>query len=66
MNSELKTALAVFENKLIDAWVYDTQLSFEDYPSSKKLDRAREKFTIADTARAELIAKIEELSNVSV
>jgi hypothetical protein len=64
MNEELKSLLAIYENKLIHAWVYDTELGFKDYPSGLQTSRAREKFTLADEAKANLIAKIEELTCV--
>lgn len=65
MNEELKKLLTIYENKLISAWVYDTEIGFMNYPSGLHTSRAQEKFTLADEAKANLVAKIEELTNAN-
>ena len=63
MNDKLKYALVRFENKLASLWQLDGQmLECEDdnraYGYEKRWKRVQAE---ADEARAELIAKIEEL-----
>lgn len=65
MNDELKYALVKFENKLASLWQLDGQLQECDdddrawrYEKRQRIVQAE-----ADEARAELIAKIEELTN---
>ena len=62
MNEEIKNLIRVFENKVISAWVYDTELSFKDYPSGLQFNKAKAKYAEADEARANLYAAIEKLS----
>lgn len=62
MNEEIKKLIAVFENKVISAWVYDTELSYKDYPSGLQINKAKAKFAEAAEARENLYAAIEKLS----
>lgn len=65
MNDELKFLLIKFENKLAALWQLEGQLNeCEDEDRAWRYEK-RQRIVQAecDTARAELIAKIEELTN---
>lgn len=65
MKDELKYALVKFENKLASLWQLDGQLNeCEDDDRAWRLEKNLKRVQAeADEARAELIAKIEELTN---
>lgn len=61
-SEEIRKLVNIFEQKVISAWVYDTELSFKDYPSGLQFNKAKQKYAEADEAKANLLEAIAKLS----
>ena len=61
MKDEIFQKLKKFESALIDAWVYDTKIGFDEEYNSKKLKISDQKFNEVEKIRKELLDLIVQL-----